>query len=102
MFDVLTYLGHSALCLAALYIIYKAAMSYETLHRLNRVVLLGIVALSALLPLCEIKITEEVEAEWVQANNFYLPDSEVALAVEPAIAEAEPFDYVGLLKSVAV
>ena len=54
MFDVLTYLGHSALCLAALYIIYKAAMSYETLHRLNRVVLLGIVVLSALLPLSSV------------------------------------------------
>ena len=98
MFDVLIYLGQSALCLAALYIIYKAAMSYETLHRLNRVVLLGIVALSALLPLCEIKITEEVEAEWVECNNFYLPDSETISAVEAV----EPFDYAGLLKSVAV
>ena len=102
MFDVLIYMGQSALCLAVLYVIYKVAMSQETLHRLNRVVLLGIVALSALLPLCEIKITEEVEAEWVQANNFYLPDSEVASAVEPAIAEVEPFDYVGLLQDVAV
>ncbi|MBR4854120.1 MAG: TonB family protein [Alistipes sp.] len=97
MFDVLIYLGHSALCLAALYIIYKAAMSYETLHRLNRVVLLGSLAVSALLPLCKIKITEEVEAEWVECNNFYLPDSETISAVEAV----EPFDYAGLLKSVA-
>ena len=100
MFDVLTYLGHSALCLAALYIIYKAAMSYETLHRLNRVVLLGIVALSALLPLCEIKIKEEVE--WVECNNFYLPDAQSISTAEMVAAEAEPFDYVGLLKSVAL
>ena len=98
MFDVLIYLGQSALCLAALYIIYKAAMSYETLHRLNRVVLLGSLAVSALLPLCKIKITEEVEAEWVECNNFYLPDSETISAVEAV----EPFDYAGLLKSVAV
>ena len=97
MFDVLIYLGQSALCLAALYIIYKAAMSYETLHRLNRVVLLGSLAVSALLPLCKIKITEEVEAEWVECNNFYLPDSETISAVEAV----EPFDYAGLLKSVA-
>ena len=100
MFDVLTYLGHSALCLAALYIIYKAAMSYETLHRLNRVVLLGIVALSALLPLCEIEIKEEVE--WVECNNFYLPDAQSISTAEMVVAEVEPFDYAGLLKSVAV
>ena len=99
MFDVLTYLGHSALCLAALYIIYKAAMSNETLHRLNRVVLLGSLVLSALLPLCKIKITEEVEAEWVQANNFYLPDTQSAYTIA---AEAEPFDYMGLLSNVAI
>ena len=99
MFDVLTYLGHSALCLAALYIIYKAAMSYETLHRLNRVVLLGIVALSALLPLCEIKITEEVEAVSVAFDQYYIPDT---LAGSAIAAEAEPFDYVGLLKSAAI
>ena len=99
MFDVLTYLGHSALCLAALYIIYKAAMSYETLHRLNRVVLLGIVALSALLPLCEIKITEEVEAVSNAFDQYYLPDAQAASAI---VAEVEPFDYVGLLKSVAL
>ena len=102
MFDVLIYLGHSALCLAALYIIYKAAMSNETMHRLNRVVLLGIVALSALLPLCEIKIKEEVEVELVEYNNFYLPDAQSISTAEMVVAEVEPFDYLGLLKSAAI
>ena len=102
MFDVLIYLGHSALCLAALYIIYKAAMSNETMHRLNRVVLLGIVALSALLPLCEIKIKEEVEVELVECNNFYLPDAQSISTAEMVVTEVEPFDYLGLLKSAAI
>ncbi len=102
MFDVLIYLGHSALCLAALYIIYKAAMSNETMHRLNRVVLLGIVALSALLPLCEIKIKEEVEVELVEYNNFYLPDEQAISTAEMVVTEVEPFDYLGLLKSAAI
>ena len=102
MFDVLIYLGHSALCLAALYIIYKAAMSNETMHRLNRVVLLGIVALSALLPLCEIKIKEEVEVELVECNNFYLPDAQAISTAEMVVTEVEPFDYLGLLKSAAI
>ena len=102
MFDVLIYLGHSALCLAALYIIYKAAMSNETMHRLNRVVLLGIVALSALLPLCEIKIKEEVEVELVECNNLYLPDAQAISTAEMVVAEVESFDYLGLLKSAAI
>ena len=106
MFNLLIYLGHSALCLVALYIIYKAAMSNETMHRLNRVVLLSIVALSALLPLCEIKIKEEVEAEWVEYNNFYIPDSETMATTEVVVAEpeteTEPFDYLGIIRSVAI
>ena len=62
MWDFILYLGQSAVCLAALYLLYKATMSYETLHRLNRVVLLGSVVLAAVLPLCHIKIEKEVEA----------------------------------------
>ncbi|MBR5864029.1 MAG: TonB family protein [Alistipes sp.] len=62
MWEFILYLGQSAACLAALYLLYKATMSYETLHRLNRVVLLGSVVLAAVLPLCHIKIEKEVEA----------------------------------------
>ena len=61
MWDFILYLGQSAVCLAALYLLYKATMSYETLHRLNRVVLLGSVMLAAVLPLCHIKIEKEIE-----------------------------------------
>ena len=61
MFDFLVYLGQSALCLAALYLIYKVAMSHETLHIFNRVVLLGSIILSALLPLCRVKIVKEYD-----------------------------------------
>ena len=61
MWDFILYLGQSAVCLAALYLLYKATMSYETLHRLNRVVLLGSVVLAAVLPLCHIKIEKQIE-----------------------------------------
>lgn len=60
MIEFITYLGQSALCLVALYLIYKATMSYETLHRLNRVTLLAIVILAAVLPLCRIEIVREI------------------------------------------
>ena len=51
MTDFFIYLSYSTLALAALYLLYKVSMSYETLHRLNRVLLLGFVVLSAVLPL---------------------------------------------------
>ena len=94
MWNFIVYLGESAICLAALFILYKATMSYETLHRLNRVVLLGMVVLAAVLPLCEIKIIEEVEL-------LPLADVEGDVAMA-SVVEDTAFDYVAWLKSLAV
>ncbi|MBE6204855.1 MAG: hypothetical protein E7136_06055 [Rikenellaceae bacterium] len=95
MFDFLVYLAESALCLAALYLIYKVAMSNETLHRLNRVLLLGSVVLSAVLPLCRLKIIREYDPVPI-AEPLGLEEFAVAEAVEVGI------DYVSLLKDLAV
>ena len=97
MLDFLIYLGYSALCLAALYLIYKVSMSYETLHRFNRVLLLGLIVLSALLPLCKITITEELPAVEPMAETVVAPMTEF---VVPEVAE--PFDYMALLQRVAI
>ena len=97
MLDFLIYLGYSALCLAALYLIYKVSMSYETLHRFNRVLLLGLIVLSALLPLCKITITEELPAVEPMKEEFVAPMTEF---VAPDVAE--PFDYMALLQRVAI
>ena len=94
MWDFIVYLGESAISLAVLYLLYKATMSYETLHRLNRVVLLGVVVLAAVLPLCEIKIIEEVEL-------LPLADVEGDVAMM-SVVEDTAFDYVARLKSLAV
>ena len=94
MWDFIVYLGESAISLAVLYLLYKATMSYETLHRLNRVVLLGVVVLAAVLPLCEIKIIEEVEL-------LPLADVEGDVAMM-SVVEDTAFDYVAWLKSLAV
>lgn len=48
-------------CLAAFYLFFKLFMSRETLHRLNRVVVLGVLLLSFVLPFCVVTIREEVE-----------------------------------------
>ena len=94
MWDFIVYLGESAISLAVLYLLYKATMSYETLHRFNRVVLLGVVVLAAVLPLCEIKIIEEVEL-------LPLADVEGDVAMV-SVVEDTTFDYVAWLKSLAV
>ena len=97
MLDILIYLGYSALCLAALYLIYKVSVSYETLHRFNRALLLGLIVLSALLPLCKITITEELPAVEPMKEEFVAPMTEF---VAPDVAE--PFDYMALLQRVAI
>ncbi|MBR5138069.1 MAG: M56 family metallopeptidase [Alistipes sp.] len=96
MFEFLVYLGQSALCLAALYLIYKVAMSHETLHILNRVVLLGSIILSALLPLCRVKIVKEYDV---------LPTVKTIEVDDMVVVENVPelgIDFVSLFKDIAV
>ena len=96
MFDFLVYLGQSALCLAALYLIYKVAMSHETLHIFNRVVLLGSIILSALLPLCRVKIVKEYDViptvKTIEVDDMVVMENIPELGV----------DYVSLFKDIAV
>ena len=91
MTDFFLYLSCSTLALAALYLLYKVLMSYETLHRLNRVLLLGFVALSAVLPLCRIEIVEELPA--VEPVEFVAPMTDSVV-----YEVAESFNYTALLQ----
>ena len=96
MFDFLIYLGQSALCLAALYLIYKVAMSHETFHLFNRVILLGLIILSALLPLCRVKVVKEYDpaptVTSIEVDNTVVVADVAELGV----------DYVSLFKDIAV
>ena len=96
MFDFLIYLAQSSLCLAALYLIYKVAMSHETLHVFNRVILLGSVILSALLPLCRVKVVKEYDAAptvaSIEVDDMVLVDNVPELGI----------DFVSLFKDIAV
>ena len=91
MTDFFIYLSYSTLSLAALYLLYKVLMSYETLHRLNRVLLLGFVVLSAVLPLCRIEVVEELPA--VEPMEFVAP-----MADSVVYEVAESFNYTALLQ----
>ena len=96
MFGFITYLAQSALCLVALYIIYKATMSHETLHRLNRVTLLAMVVLSAVLPMCRIEIVREVDAVLTPIVD---EESGVAVATKAA---PETVDYRPIMEDALV
>ena len=91
MTDFFLYLSCSTLALAALYLLYKVLMSYETLHRFNRVLLLGFVVLSAVLPLCRIEVVEELPA--VEPVEFVAPMTDSVV-----YEVAEPFNYTALLQ----
>lgn len=56
----LTYQAKAAVALALFYMFYRLLLSRETLHRLNRIVLLGTAALSFVLPFCIITVTKTV------------------------------------------
>ena len=56
MTEILIYQGKVAIALVAFYIFYRLMLSKETLHRFNRIVLLGTAAMAFILPLCVITI----------------------------------------------
>lgn len=76
------YALRTALCLALFYLFFKWVMSRDTLHRLNRVVLLSAVVVAFLLPVCRVTIEEIVPRPEPLAVDLNLPVEEV-LAVLP-------------------
>ena len=70
-------------CLAVFYLFFKLLLSRETFHRLNRIVVLAILALSCVLPCCVLTITREMAAA-----------AEQPLVLEP-LAEPAPASPAG-------
>ena len=59
--DFLIYEGKVAVALLVFYLFYRFLLKKETFHRFNRIVLVGTVILSSLLPLCVISIHRPAE-----------------------------------------
>ena len=86
MYDLMIYSLKVGVCLAVFYLFFKLLLSRETFHRFNRIVLLGAMVLSFVLPLCVITVYRELPV---------LPESPEEEAVTTVAAEppAEPFPW---------
>lgn len=87
MYDIIIYLLQSGACLAGFYFVYKLFLSRETLHRFNRMLLLSVIVVSAVLPLCRITVERELP---VAATETVIEVSEITAA---EIIEDKGFDY---------
>ncbi len=90
MTDFFIYLLKSAGCLVVFYLFYKLLLSRDTLHRVNRVLLVGVFVLSLVLPFCVITITRELP----QMIEILSPIESVEALPVPT---EEPFDWATLL-----
>lgn len=87
MYDIIIYLLQSGACLAGFYFVYKLFLSRETLHRFNRMLLLSVIVVSAVLPLCRITVERELP---VAATETVIEVSEITAA---EIVEDKSVDY---------
>ena len=90
MYGLAVYSLKVGACLALFYLFFKLLLSRETLHRFNRMVVLGTMLLSFALPLCVITVTREYP---VPPELFGLPDIPTAFAETGPAPEAEPFSW---------
>lgn len=93
MYGLAIYSLKVGVCLAVFYLFFKLLLSRETLHRFNRIVVLGAMSLSFVLPLCVITITHELPV----VPEPLFADIQVAAADNTAAPADEPFAWERLL-----
>ena len=69
---LLVYIIKSTLCLAMFYLFYRLLLNGDTFHRLNRVMLLGIIVLSAVIPFIHFSTSASVIFQQPMRNIEYL------------------------------
>ena len=83
------YILKSSVCLALFYLFYRLLLSNETFHRFNRMALLGLLALSCLIPLMEVTVKDpsDVSLPFLSLEEMLMMASVESVAV---VEEAEP------------
>ena len=77
------YIIKSAFCLALFYLFYRLLLSKETFHRFNRIALLGLLALSCIVPL--MKVNTEASNE---INRQFLSLEEMLMMADVPVSDA--------------
>lgn len=88
MYELAVYSLKVGGCLAVFYLFFKFLLSRETLHRFNRMVVLGVMALSFVLPLCVITLTQELPAQ-----PEFVSDVPVTFTEAAFVPDAKPFPW---------
>jgi len=81
MGELIIYILKSSICLAAFYLFYKLLLTKETFHRFNRVVLILIFILAALIPFAELSLRSDSAIADLTLNL----DTLLALADNPGL-----------------
>ena len=83
------YILKSSVCLALFYLFYRLLLSNETFHRFNRMALLGLLALSCLIPLMEVTVKEpsDVSLPFLSLEEMLMMASVESVTM---VEEAEP------------
>ena len=79
MYDLMIYSLKVGACLAVFYLFFKLLLSRETFHRFNRIVVLGAMVLSFVLPLCVITVYREMPV----LPEFPAEEMATTVAAEP-------------------
>ena len=83
------YILKSSVCLALFYLFYRLLLSNETFHRFNRMALLGLLALSCLIPLMEVTVKDpsDVSLPFLSLEEMLMMASVESVTM---VEEAEP------------
>ncbi len=104
MTTFLLYSLKAAGCLVAFFLFYKLLLSRDTLHRMNRILLDGVLLLSFVLPVCVVTIERELPYVPPVEDPVPVPEFDLPVIDEtiPVVFESddepveEPFDWMAL------
>ena len=101
--SLVIYLLKWSLCLTLFYSLFRLCLRSETLHRLNRAVLLTILVASMVLPLCRLRTARPTitsagiqHAEAVITSQFRQPVPVMSLPMRPQTQASTPFPWLRL------
>ncbi len=101
--SLVIYLLKWSLCLTLFYSLFRLCLRSETLHRLNRAVLLTILVASMVLPLCRLRTARPTitsagiqHAEAVITSQFKQPVPVMPLPMRPQTQASTPFPWLRL------